>query len=180
MSNQTPETRIGLSFVLLALAALLAGVLFGMIGGIQFVYPEFLQQLPFHKARPLHVSLVVGWIFLAAIGGIYYYLPKYCGLKLYSPTAAGWHFWMIVVTGLAILVSYLLGRFGGREYWAAGAAHIRDLGNLRNQLLQDLAHSARSMARVLLDVGHRHHLLSDHFFRVLSLADSLFQGKYGP
>ena len=117
MSNRTSETPIGLRFVMLGLAALLVGLLFGALGGIQFLYPEFLEQLPFHKARPLHVSLVVAWIFLAAIGGIYYYLPEHCGLKLHSASAARWHFWLIVVTGLAILASYLLGRFGGREYW---------------------------------------------------------------
>jgi nitric oxide reductase subunit B len=116
-SNRIPENHAGLLFVLVGLAALLCGVLFGTIAGFQFLYPEFLEQLPFYKVRPLHVSLVVAWIFLAAVGGIYYYLPNHCGLKLFSPAAVRWHVWIVMVTGAAILASYALGKFGGREYW---------------------------------------------------------------
>ena len=166
MLNRTPEARVGLWFVLLGLAALLAGVLFGTVGGLQFIYPEFLEQLPFHKTRPLHVSLVVAWIFLAAIGGIYYYLPNHCGLELNSPAAARWHFWMIVVTGLAILASYVLGKFGGREYWEfpalLGLPIFVTWVIFAVNYFQDAARSPRALARVLLDVGHGHHLLSDH------------------
>ncbi|HSY75912.1 MAG TPA: cbb3-type cytochrome c oxidase subunit I, partial [Bacteroidia bacterium] len=73
--------------------------------------------IPFIKCRPLHVSLVVSWIFLSAIGGIYYYLPNYCGINWYSKKLPKVHFWLFVFTGIAILTCYLLGKFGGREYW---------------------------------------------------------------
>ncbi len=108
---------IGLRFMLLGLLALAAGVLLGVVGAFKFLYPEFLDGLPFHKIRPLHVSLVISWIFLTAIGGIYYYLPNACALTLYSCRAAAWHFWIFLATGLAILAAYLTGTFGGREYW---------------------------------------------------------------
>jgi len=101
----------------LGMLALAVGMFFGVIGGFQFLFPDFLRELLFTKTRPLHVSLVVAWIFLIAIGGIYHYLPRQCGMKLYSARAANWHFWMFVVTGLAILGCYLSGRFGGREYF---------------------------------------------------------------
>ena len=106
----------GLKFMRLGMMALSVGLLFGVIGGFQFVFPEFIRELLFTKTRPLHVSLVVSWIFLAAIGGIYFYLPRQCNLKLASYRAVNWHFWIFVVTGLAILGCYLMGRFGGREY----------------------------------------------------------------
>ena len=83
---------VGLRFVLLGLLALAASLLLGVIGAFKFLYPEFLEALPFHQVRPLHVSLAVAWIFLAAVGGIYHYLPSLCRLKLYSERAAGWHF----------------------------------------------------------------------------------------
>jgi len=108
---------IGLKFLRLGMLALAAGMFFGVIGGFQFLFPEFLRELLFTKTRPLHVSLVVSWIFLGAIGGIYYYLAKQCRLKLFSPRAANWHFWIFVVTGLAILGCYFAGKFGGREYF---------------------------------------------------------------
>ena len=68
------------------------------------------------------MSLVVAWIFLTAIGGIYFYLPRQMGLKLSSVRAASWHFWIFLVTGLAILGAYLAGKFGGREYFEYPAA----------------------------------------------------------
>ncbi len=108
---------IGLNFLRLAMLALAAGMFFGVIGGFQFLFPQFLQELLFTKTRPLHVSLVISWIFLAAIGGIYFYLPRQQKLKLWSVRAVNVHFWVFVVTGAAILVSYLSGRFGGREYF---------------------------------------------------------------
>ena len=110
-------TFAGLRFMRLGMLALAAGMFFGVIGGFQFLFPDFLRELLFTKTRPLHVSLVVAWIFLIAIGGIYHYLPRQCGMKLYSERAAVWHFWIFVVTGLAILGCYLSGQFGGREYF---------------------------------------------------------------
>lgn len=111
------DSRVGLRFIALGLLALLGGLCFGTIGAFQFVFPDFLAQLPFFKSRPLHVSLALSWIFLAAVGGIYHYLPNHCGLELYSRRAARLHFWLFLITGLAILGCYVTGRFGGREYW---------------------------------------------------------------
>lgn len=107
----------GLRFMQLGMLALALGMLFGVIGGFQFLFPEFLRELLFTKTRPLHVSLVVSWIFLVAIGGIYYYLPRHANLPLYSNTLVKLHFWGFLVTGLAIIACYLSGRFGGREYF---------------------------------------------------------------
>jgi nitric oxide reductase subunit B len=113
-----PASRIGSRFILLGLIALALALLLGAVAAFKYLYPEFLEGLPFHKIRPLHVSLAVSWIFLTAIGGIYYHLPNSCRLNLFSERAAHWHFWIFIVTGLAILVAYVLGRFGGREYFA--------------------------------------------------------------
>jgi nitric oxide reductase subunit B len=111
------KKEIGLFFVLTALLALLLGVLFGCLAAFNFIYPDFFRTLPFFKCRPLHVSLVVSWIFLSAIGGIYHYLPKHCGIALYSRLLPSIHFWTFIGTGIIILLCYLFGKFGGREYW---------------------------------------------------------------
>jgi len=113
---------LGLNFMRLGMLALAVGMFFGVIGGFQFLFPQFLQDLLFTKTRPLHVSLVISWIFLTAIGGIYFYLPRQCNLKLWSFRAVNVHFWVFVFTGLAILFSYLTGKFGGREYFEFPAA----------------------------------------------------------
>jgi nitric oxide reductase subunit B len=104
-------------FIVLAVASLWAGALFGVIGSWQHVIPGVIDLVPFVKSRPLHVSLVVAWIFMAAIGGIYYHLPRLVGAPLHSSLLAKLHLLLFVGTGLAIIGSYFMGRFGGREYW---------------------------------------------------------------
>lgn len=111
------KKEISTWFLLFAILSLLGGVFFGIISAFQFVFPGFLESIPFVKTRPLHVSMVIAWIFLAAIGGIYYYLPKYVGTPLYSDKLPKWHLGIFLVTGIAVVVSYLMGVFGGREYW---------------------------------------------------------------
>lgn len=104
-------------FVLLGVGALWAGALFGVVGSWQHVVPGIFDAVPFVKARPLHVSLVVAWIFMAAVGGVYLYLPQLVEAPLHAPRLVRLHLWLWVGTGLAILCCYALGHFGGREYW---------------------------------------------------------------
>ncbi len=101
----------------LAMISLLGGALFGCIGAIQFVYPDFLSSVAFFKIRPLHVSLVVSWIFFSAVGGIYYYFPRYLDISWRSEISKKLHLILYVLTGVAILICFFLGKFGGREYW---------------------------------------------------------------
>ena len=113
------KKQIGLSFVKLALFSLLGALFFGCIGAFQYILLDFLKEFfPFHKIRPLHVSLVVAWIFLASVGAIYHELPKILNKPLFSNKLANWHYWIFLITGIIIIISYLFGYFGGREYWA--------------------------------------------------------------
>ncbi len=104
-------------FLMLALAMLVIGIFFGVIGGFQYLFPTWLKEwLPFTKTRPLHVSLVISWIFTAATAGIYYYLPRITGKPLFSEKLARWHLIILLFNTVAIFICYLLGLFGGREY----------------------------------------------------------------
>ncbi len=111
------KKEISVYFILFAILALLSGVLIGIIASFQFIIPGFFNIIPFIKCRPLHVSLVIAWIFLVSIGGVYYYLPKYCNVSLYSDKLPKIHLWIFILTGISVITSYLLGIFGGREYW---------------------------------------------------------------
>ena len=111
------KKEISIYFILFAILSLLAGVMFGILGAFQFIFPGFFNLVPFIKSRPLHVSLVIAWIFLSAVGGIYYYLPKYCNVTLFSGKLQKAHLWIFVLTGFGVIISYLAGYFGGREYW---------------------------------------------------------------
>ncbi len=106
-----------LGFISLALLALLMGAFFGILAGLQYIFPEFLKEVvAFDKMRPFHVSTVVGWLILCAIGGIYYYLTFTLKLKISSSKIARIHFLLFGLCALFIYVSLALNKMGGREY----------------------------------------------------------------
>jgi nitric oxide reductase subunit B len=104
-------------FILVGLLLLLAGMLFGIIGSLQYVIPGFLKTyLSFEKIRPMHVSSVVFWIIFCAMGGTLFYLQERFG-ALFLPRLLTIQLTLFVVAVILILGSYSLGIFGGREYW---------------------------------------------------------------
>ena len=107
----------GNGFVLIAISSLLLGLIFGVLGSVQYVYSGFLKNsLSFQKMRPLHVYLVINWIFTAAAGAIYYYVPYFSERKLYSTVLAKVHLWLQIVINLIVVIGFFFGIFGGREY----------------------------------------------------------------
>jgi nitric oxide reductase subunit B len=105
-------------FILVALILLTAGMLFGTIGGLQYVIPGFLKEaLSFEKTRPLHVSSVLFWILFASMGAVLTYLKEHTKRPLYSHDLSRLLFFLFVLSVIAILIAYCLGVFGGREYW---------------------------------------------------------------
>ncbi len=104
-------------FLICAVLALLVGSTFGALASFQYIFPEFLKEfIPFNKIRPLHVSSVIGWVVLAATGGIYYYLTETLKLSLFSKKLMVVHFTVFMMVALAIYISYFTGKMGGREY----------------------------------------------------------------
>jgi len=105
-------------FLMVGLILLLLGMLFGIIGSLQYVLPGFLKShLSFEKIRPLHVSSVVFWILMAAMGSVLSYTKTFTGKELFSTRLLRIQLWIFIGTILLILGSYLDGTFGGREYW---------------------------------------------------------------
>lgn len=119
--NEKPDTqnsdKAAKAFLLLALSYLLSGLLFGTLGGFQYILPPFLKEkLSFQQTRPLHVYLVITWIFTAAQAGIYYYLPRISNRTIYWQRGLWLHFYMQLIVSLIIIVAFFGGKFGGREY----------------------------------------------------------------
>lgn len=100
-----------LYFIYIGLISFLFGLLCGLLAGFQYIMPNFIKDiLPFNALRPLHTLFSVSWILLGAIGGIYYYIkPK-------SHSLLRIHFWLFIITGIGIIVSYLTKNFAGKEY----------------------------------------------------------------
>ncbi len=104
--------------LLAALLLLAIGMLFGITGAWQYMVPGFLKSiLSFERIRPLHVSAVIFWILLAAVATVLTYVQDHTKKPLFSRWLLKIQVALFLGTILAILISYSLGVFGGREYW---------------------------------------------------------------
>lgn len=104
--------------ILCGLVFLVVGMLFGLVGALQYIFPGlFKQYLSFEKTRPLHVSSVVFWILFTATGSVLTYLREYAGRKVFVNWLSRLQLGLFLLAALLILSSYVLGIFGGREYW---------------------------------------------------------------
>lgn len=104
-------------FISVGLIALSLSLLCGLLAGFQYVIPDFIKEtLPFNAIRPLHTLFGVSWVILAATGGIYYYLEQNNTQKSISKKLSGLHFWIFILTGIGIVISFLLKNFEGKEY----------------------------------------------------------------
>lgn len=105
-------------FIRFGMILLAFGMLFGIIGGLQYVVPGFLKEiLSFERTRPLHVSSVLFWIILTATGAIFTYVQEHSKRSMYSATLVKIQFYLLGISILLIMACYLAGMFGGREYW---------------------------------------------------------------
>lgn len=118
MEQLNNKSGIEKSFIAVSLLILFVGMCFGLTGALQYILPGFLKSsLSFEKVRPLHVSSVVFWIIFGAMGTVLSYLQEHGAKKKYSASLIKLQFVIFVCTLIAILISYLTGNFGGREYW---------------------------------------------------------------
>jgi len=105
-------------FYALALILLSTGLIFGFLGALEYILPGVSKRyISFEKIRPLHVSSMVFWILTAAVGAVLTFLQEHIGKGLRFPKLAKLQLMIFGLTFFGILVSYLFGIFGGREYW---------------------------------------------------------------
>ncbi len=116
-SKQT-DSLLPVRLMQTAMILLITGLLFGFVGSLQYVLPGWLKnQLSFERVRPMHVSSVLFWIILAAMGTTLYYAGERSGSSFKVRLAGKIMQALLLVSVAGILLSYLTGNFGGREYW---------------------------------------------------------------
>lgn len=105
-------------FFILALCLLSFGLIFGLAGALEYVFPGVSKHyISFEKIRPLHVSSMVFWILTAAMGAVFTFLQEHTGKGIRYPKLLKIQLFLFVIATVSILISYFFGIFGGREYW---------------------------------------------------------------
>lgn len=103
--------------MILALLMLVSGAFVGCVAAMEYVLPGYLKSvISFSQLRPMHVSAVLFWILIGATAVVYMSVSE---LKS-GVLSVRWLNIQFVLWGIAILgvfYSYMMSRFGGREYW---------------------------------------------------------------
>lgn len=111
--------RLATPYLALAALALGVGAAFGAVASLCHGWPGGAFELSaFRTLRPMHVTASVGWIFLAYLAALHYFVPVVCKTEWRSPALARLQFGLLVAAALGSPVTFLLGKFSGREYVA--------------------------------------------------------------
>lgn len=104
-------------FILLASFMLIMALGSGVLAGIIYLYPNFLQSVGgFKVLRPWHVSAALFWIISAAIGLMHLALREINPNRSF-PAISLLQLLLLILGIFGIFYSYAIGDFGGREYW---------------------------------------------------------------
>ena len=129
-NNLTYESKkLGVMYFSVAAALLGAQLLFGLVAGIQFVFPGFLfEVLDFNVARMVHINALVVWLLYAMIGSVYYLLPDETGIETVGVGLGKLGFYVLTLAVAVVVLVYILVQVGpanhatlwlineGREY----------------------------------------------------------------
>ena len=103
-----------------AMLFMILGMLFGLYIAINgFLLPDYFsgEYVHFGKVRPMHVGhVLLLWLLSADLGLAYYYVPRLCGITLWSPRLAyiaATFWWSSLVIGI---FSFPWGTNFGWEY----------------------------------------------------------------
>jgi cytochrome c oxidase cbb3-type subunit 1 len=122
-TTQATQTDADLPIKMMLYPAIIFMIL-GMIFGVYiafngFIVPDYFagEYVHFGKVRPVHVGNVLFlWLLSADVGLFYYFIPRLCGVPLWSPKlgiAASLLWWVALIP---TIYSYPLGTNTGWEY----------------------------------------------------------------
>ncbi len=112
-----PTQKIAFTYFAGALVLFVAQVLFGVLAGAIYVWPNFLSELlPFNIIRMIHINALIVWLLLGFFGATFYLLPEEADRDIESPRLAYVQFWIFFGAAAVAVVGYLFRIHEGREF----------------------------------------------------------------
>jgi len=106
MTLKYGSQRIAQNFYTFAVILFLVQVVVGIIGALQYIWPEFFV-LNFNIIRTLHVNSLVVWLLLGFMGAAYYVVSEETERELWSPSLARFQFWVTVAVVSMVVLGYI-------------------------------------------------------------------------
>jgi nitric oxide reductase subunit B len=121
--------QLAVKYFCVALVLLVAQMLFGLLAGLQYLWPGFLYNiLDFSVNRMVHINAMVVWMLYGFIGSIYWLLEDESGTTIVGLKLGNLAFWVLTGAVTLVVIVYLLIQIGpghwtslwfineGREY----------------------------------------------------------------
>jgi nitric oxide reductase subunit B len=106
MTMQYKSQKMAQNFYTFAILLFLVQVLVGVIGALQFIWPDFFI-LKFNIIKTLHVNALVVWLLSGLMGATYFVVPEESQTELWSWPLAQFQFWATVVTITLVVLGYI-------------------------------------------------------------------------
>jgi nitric oxide reductase subunit B len=112
----TAGRRVAVKYFAAAIALFCAQTLFGILAGLQFVYPSFLYGvLDFSVNRMVHINAMIVWLLFGFIGSVYWLIEDEAGTELVGARLANLNFWILLTAVIVVVLVYLLVQIGPGE-----------------------------------------------------------------
>lgn len=112
-----PSQQVAYWYFAAAMALFAVQLLFGLLAGAVYVWPNFLAELlPFHILRMIHTNALIVWLLCGFFGATYYLVPEEAERDTASPLVAYLQLAIFVGAALVAVVGYLFRIHEGREF----------------------------------------------------------------
>lgn len=121
--------ELAIHYFSVAMILFMAQLLFGLLAGMQFIWPGFLYEiLDFNVNRMVHINAMVVWMLYGFIGSVYWFLEEESGVPIVGLKLGQLAFWVLTGAVTIVVLVYLFVQFGsgndtaiwfineGREY----------------------------------------------------------------
>ncbi|ADV46810.1 cbb3-type cytochrome c oxidase subunit I [Nitratifractor salsuginis] len=114
---QSESKKLAMMYFRVAIILFGAQLLFGLLAGLQFLFPGFLYGiLDFSVNRMVHINALVVWMLYAMIGSVYLMLPDETGIETVGIGLGKLAFWVLTAAVTVVVLVYLLVQVGpGKE-----------------------------------------------------------------
>lgn len=108
--------KVAIKYFAAAMVLFLAQIVFGLIAGLQFIYPDlFFNVLDFSVNRMIHINAMIVWMLFGFFGSIYWLVEEEAGCDLVGAKLANINFWVLTLAVAVVVVVYLFIQTGPGE-----------------------------------------------------------------
>ncbi len=116
-ANLNGGQKLAVKYFTVAIALFGAQILFGLLAGLQYLYPDFLYGvLDFSVNRMVHINALVVWLLYGFIGATYWLLEDEAQHPVVGLALGNLIFWVLTLAVAVVVVVYLLIQIGPGEH----------------------------------------------------------------